>query len=155
MTFDKKRELLQTLLTPSGTISITPLYDDGLQLFLRVKQQGLECIVQYNSDAPYFLNARPKDVITKIKVYQYVTCQVSATRKGVFGWGLQMDGKYVGIVEFPPHRNILSKFHYELKKLVRNDLEPVLSCKVRFQCFTKDGKLRSPIIEELVDWTVA
>ncbi|MDN8593139.1 DNA ligase [Paenibacillus sp. 11B] len=161
MTFDKRRELLQTLLTPSETISITPLYDDGLQLFLGVKQQGLEGIVQYNSDAPYFLNSRPKNVITKIKAYQYVTCQVSATRKGAFGWGLQLNGKYVGVLEFPPHRDILSKFHHVSKKLVRNEnknwiyLEPVLSCKVRFQCFTKDGKLRSPIIEELVDLTVA
>lgn len=43
---------------------IKPLYDNGQELFSNVKEQSLEGIVQYNGSAPYYLNSRPKDVIT-------------------------------------------------------------------------------------------
>lgn len=155
-TFEERRELLQTLLPPSEVISVTPLYDDGQLLFSNVKEQGLEGIVQYNTSSPYYLNSRPKDVITKIKVYQLATCQVSSIKKSTFGWGLQIDGKYVGTLEFPPHRDIIFNIRAEAGKWIKKEtedwiyLEPVISCKVRFQCFTKDGKLRSPVIQEIV-----
>lgn len=153
-TFTERREILQTILPPSDTISITPLYDDGTQLFLNIKQQGLEGIVQYNSDASYYLDSRPLDVITKIKAYQFAICDVVSIRKNRFGWGLQMNDKYVGLLEFPPQRALIQQFHSIKKNLVRSEtkdwiyLEPLISCRIKFQCFTKNGNLRSPTLVE-------
>ncbi|RUS44956.1 DNA ligase [Cohnella sp. AR92] len=153
-TFQERRDLLQTLVQTTDILSVTPLYDNGEQLFTNVQQQGLEGIVQYNANSTYHLDSRPQDVIVKIKDYQYVTCQVSSIRKNSFGWGLQLEGKYVGVIEFPPHRNVIRAFHTISKQIIKGEnkewvfLEPILSCRVKYQCFTKDGKLRSPKFEE-------
>jgi len=118
-----------------------------------MQQQGLEGIVQYNGNATYHLDSRPQNVIVKVKAYQYATCQISSIRKSEFGWGLQMDGKYVGVIEFPPPKEFIQAFRSISRQIVIGEnkdwifLEPVLSCRVKFQCYSKDGKLRSPKFE--------
>ncbi|MFX3637346.1 MAG: DNA ligase [Candidatus Pristimantibacillus sp.] len=152
--FMQRREALMAAVENSESLSITPLYDDGEALFLKAKELGLEGIVQYNPDAPIYLNTRSKNMV-KIKAYQYITCQISSVRlKGGFGWGLTVDGRYVGVLEFPPSTEVLREFNKVSKQLIRHEhkswmyIEPVLSCKIKFQCFTKEGKLRSPKFEE-------
>lgn len=152
--FMKRREALSTIVQPSETLSVTPLYGDGQALFLKAKELGLEGICQYNPDAPVLLGKRSKDIV-KVKAYQYAVCQVASVRlKDGFGWGLTINGTYVGVIEFPPSSDVIREFNQVSKQLVRGEnkdwrfLEPVISCKIKFQCFTKDGKLRSPKFEE-------
>ncbi|MCY9749075.1 DNA ligase [Paenibacillus larvae] len=152
--FMERREALSAIVQRSETLSVTPLYDDGQALFLKAKELGLEGICQYNPDAPLQLDTRSKNMV-KVKAYQYITCQIASIRlKGGFGWGLTVNGKYVGVIEFPPSSDVIRAFNQISRQLVRGEnkdwcfLEPVISCKVKFQCFTKDGKLRSPKFEE-------
>ena len=155
-TFTERRNALQTILGASETISITPLYDNGEELFKNAAALGMEGICQYNPSGLYHLDCRPKNTIHKIKAYQYAICQIGSIRNDTFGWGLYQNGKYVGVTEFPPSKEILRQFHVVKEKLIRGEgkgwtyLEPLLSCKVKFQCHTKDGKLRSPKIEEII-----
>lgn len=152
--FKERRELLSSIVESSATLTVTPIFDDGHALFQKAKELGLEGIVQYNPDAPIRLDTRSKNMV-KVKAYQYITCQISSVRlKGNFGWGLTVNGRCVGVLEFPPSLEVILAFNQVSKQLIRHEdngwryLEPVLSCKIKFQCFTKEGKLRSPKFEE-------
>ncbi|MFX3643454.1 MAG: DNA ligase [Candidatus Pristimantibacillus sp.] len=152
--FIERRELLKAVVVNTEALSITPLYDDGEALFLKAKELGQEGIIQYNPDAPVNLNSRSWNMV-KIKAYQYIICQVSSVRvTGGFGWGLSVDGRYVGMLEFPPSTEVLRAFNQVSKQLIKHEnkgwlyIEPLISCKIKFQCFTKEGKLRSPKFEE-------
>jgi DNA ligase 1 len=156
--FINRREVLERIVPPSDVLSVTPLYQDGEHLFLRAKELGLEGICSYNGNpgpkSYYYLDSRPKDVWVKTKAYQYATCQVTSIRKNKFGWGLSINGKYVGVLEFPPPTSVTQEFYKIANQIVCSEnkdwifLEPLLSCKIKFQCYTKDGKLRSPKFEE-------
>ncbi|MCY9669583.1 DNA ligase [Paenibacillus alginolyticus] len=154
MGFMQRREALSAVVESSEVLSITPLYDVGETLFLKAKELGLEGICQYKPDAPMLLDTRSNGIV-KIKAYQYVVCQVASVRlNGGFGWGLTINGSYVGVIEFPPPSDAIRALNHISKQLVRGEnkdwrfLDPVISCKVKFQCFTKEGKLRSPKFEE-------
>ncbi|QQZ64584.1 DNA ligase (plasmid) [Paenibacillus sonchi] len=152
--FKERREILASVVTPSETLSITPIYKDGRELFQKAKALGLEGVCQYNPDAPMVLNGRSEHHVVKVKAYQYVTCQIVSIRKqGKFGWGLSINGNYAGLLEFPPSSDAIRKLNQITKQLTRGEgkgwvyLEPLISCNIKFQCFTKNGKLRSPKFE--------
>lgn len=155
-TFLKRRELLNELVNNNGEISVTPIYDDGAALFSRAKELGLEGIVQYNPQGKYHLDKRPKDVIVKVKDYKFAECQICSVRKGKFGWGLKLDGQYVGTIEFPPSVEAKRDMFSLLKKLTIGEdkdwifLQPLMTCKVKYQCKTKNGMLRSPKFEKWI-----
>ncbi|MCZ1268133.1 MULTISPECIES: ATP-dependent DNA ligase [Paenibacillus] len=154
-TFMERREVLESVVKQSETLSVTPLYDNGQELFKKAKELGLEGVCQYNGDAPMILNGRSERHVVKVKAYQYITCQIESVRlQGRFGWGLSVNGKYVGMLEFPPSHDKIRAFNQISKQLIRSEskgwryLDPIISCKIKFQCFTKGGKLRSPKFEE-------
>lgn len=157
--FINRREALESIVPTSEVMSVTPLYQDGKQLFLRAKELGLEGICSYNgkpgASSYYYLDSRPKDVWVKTKAYQYAICQITSIRKKEFGWGLSINGTYVGVLEFPPPSNVTKEFYQVAKQITRSEnkdwifLDPLLSCKIKFQCYSKKGKLRSPKLEEL------
>lgn len=153
--FTNRREALNKTVVQSDVISVTQLYDNADHLFSRAKELGLEGIVQYNPDSLYYLDSRPKNTFVKVKAYQYAICQVSSIKKSEFGWGLSINGNYVGMIEFPPSVQVRKEFNKVAKQIVCGEnnewifIDPLLSCKVKFQCYTKDGsKLRSPTFEE-------
>lgn len=149
-------ELLMRLVTPSSVISVTPMYEDAEGLFQKVKEIGLEGIVSKNPSSLYSLDSRPKDVWIKTKNYQFGEFKISGIRKSEFGWSLSNNGQYVGTIKFPPPSDILKAFGVVAKQIVKGEsknwihLEPVLTCKVKFQCFTKDDKLRHPTFESFI-----
>jgi ATP-dependent DNA ligase len=151
--FVERREVLESIVTTTEVISVTPLYEDGGGLFRRAKELGLEGIVSYNPDSFYCLDSRPKNVWVKTKAYQYAIVQITCVRKGEFGWGISIDGNNVGLVEFPPAAPIRKRIYNIVKKHIRSEnsewifLNPAIYCKVKFQCFTKGGKMRSPTVE--------
>lgn len=158
--FVNRRELLEKLVPESDVMSVTTLYTEGEGLFSKAKELGLEGICSYNGkpgpSSYYYLDSRPMNVWIKTKAYQYANCQISSIRKNKFGWGLSINGRYVGVAEFPPPKSILSEFHKLANKVVVKEdkdwiyLDPILKCKVKFQCYTKTGKLRSPKVECLI-----
>lgn len=153
-TFKERREILESVVKPSETLSVTPLYENGYELFQKAKELGLEGVCQYKGDAPMILNGRSERHVVKVKAYQKITCQIESIRlQGKFGWGLSVDGKYVGMLEFPPSLDQIRAFNQISKQLIRGEskgwryLDPLISCNIKFQCFTKSGKLRSPKFE--------
>ncbi|CAG7651185.1 DNA ligase [Paenibacillus allorhizosphaerae] len=151
--FMERRAILSSIVPSSDVMTVTPLYEDGNSLFEKARSMGFEGICQYNPSSPYYLDQRPKDVIVKIKNYQYADCQIASIRKGEFGWGLMLNGSYVGVMEFPPAEEVRREFYKFSKKLIRGEnkhwilLDPSITCRIKFQCYTKDGKLRSPKFE--------
>jgi ATP-dependent DNA ligase len=153
-TFMERRDVLSSIVQKSDELSVTPMYDDGCALFKRAKELELEGICQYNPKSNYYLSTRPLGVITKVKHYQHIICQVYFINKRKFGWGLIKNGVHMGVLEFPPSMDIKKEFYKFSKQLICKEeknmifLDPFISCKVKFQCFTKNGKLRSPVFVE-------
>lgn len=157
-TFKERREILESVVKPTETLSLTPLYQSGEKLFQQVKEIGAEGICQYNADAGIVLNGRSKHHFVKVKAYQYITCQIESIRlNGKFGWGLSLNGLNVGVLEFPPSQTEIRALTHISQQIKCNEtkgwryLTPLISCKIKFQCFTKNGKLRSPKFEGFCD----
>ena len=155
--FLERRQILQEVVPNSESLSVTPLFEDGEELFARAKAMGLEGICSYNvrpgAKSLYYLDKRPQDVWFKTKAYQYADCRISGMKKSSFGWSLSIDGRAVGVMEFPPGPAERKAFFSVAKQLVRGEskdwihLEPLLQVRVKFQCLTKTGMLRSPVFD--------
>jgi hypothetical protein len=76
--------------------------------------------------------------------------------KAEFGWSLQYrDGRYAGICEFvpPEARTVFSQIS---KQLIQSEnqnwlyLDALIRCRVKYQCLTHSGLLRSPGFVEFI-----
>lgn len=150
-------KILESIIKPSSKISITPSYNDGDLLYNNIVSIGAEGVVSKHRDSIYVSgSASNKNVWYKIKNYQYTTAVIIGYRKKEFGWGLSVDGKFAGVLEFSPMRKYLQEFYQNSKGLITKEnrewvyLEPEIKCRIKFQCFTKDGKLRSPYFIEFI-----
>ncbi|MGM0878916.1 MAG: DNA polymerase LigD [Bacillota bacterium] len=146
---------LDSIVTNDPYISTCPTYTDGEILFKRVKDLGLEGVVSKHLSERYFLDSRPHDVFIKIKNYQYEIINIKAIRKKKFGWVMVKDNEYKGILEFVPP--IERKAFYEIsKQLIINEdekyiyLDPLIQCKVKYQCLSKNGLMRSASLEKFI-----
>jgi DNA ligase-1 len=152
---EDRHEILQTIVAPSDLISVVQFHEDGAALFESVKSLGLEGIVSKKKGSRYTLDHRSANWL-KIKNYQYATVAITGIRKREFGWALQLEnGSYAGVCEFVP-KEARAAFFKIAKRLVRSEnqnwyyLEPLIQCRVKFQCYTKSGLLRSPSFVEFV-----
>jgi DNA ligase 1 len=141
-------ELLHELVATSEHLSVVESHVDGDALYQAVKASGLEGIVSKRKDSRYTLDHRSKEWL-KLKNYQFADVSISGIRKNEFGWALQFeDGHYAGVCEFvpPEARNV---FRQISKQLVRSEnqnwtyLDPLIRCRVKYQCLTRSGLLRS------------
>ncbi|WP_064199112.1 ATP-dependent DNA ligase [Brevibacillus brevis] len=146
--------LLESIVEPSNSISICPSSSDGQQLFNRVKELGLEGICSKSLNSRYLLDTR-SDHWLKTKVYMYETVTVTGIKKSEFACSLSKDGDYVGTMEFV-NKEARAKLHQRSKSLIVNEsndwryVKPEIQCKVKFQCYTKSGLMRSPSFVEFV-----
>ncbi|MEW9668640.1 DNA polymerase LigD [Ammoniphilus sp. 3BR4] len=138
----------------SKEISACESFEDGEELFHSVSKMGLEGIVSKRKGSKYTLDTRSHDWV-KVKNYQFEEVEIAAIRKDQFAWSLTKNGKYVGVTEFvPPDEK--KAFNQISKQIIRNEdknwiyLEPLIKCKVKFQCWTKSGLMRSPSFVEFV-----
>jgi DNA ligase-1 len=151
----ERLEILQNVISSNEVISITPSYENGSTLFENIVSIGGEGVVSKPKNGKYFFGI-PSSTHKwfKTKNYQYEIVQIGGIRKGTFGWSLFHQGIYVGVLEFPPPSKELKAFYKISKQLIRDDnkewifLDPLLSCKVKFQSYTKSGKMRSPSFVE-------
>lgn len=147
--------MLQDIVSPSDLISVVQSHQNGQELFDSVKNLGLEGLVSKRKGSRYQLNYRSQNWL-KVKNYQFATVTISGIRKKEFGWALQMpDGSHVGVCEFVP-QEARSAFFQIAKQIVRSEnqnwfyVDPLIQCRVKFQCFTKNGLLRSPSFVDFV-----
>jgi ATP-dependent DNA ligase len=154
----KRLEILKNLIIPDQRISITPSFEDGEALFKQVVAIGAEGVVSKPKDGIYtFGTSSGRNAWYKIKNYQYAIVEINGFKKKDFGWSLSIDGKYVGVLEFPPPKKQIFEFYSVAKQLIKREnenwiyIEPILKCKVKFQCYSRDGKLRSPSFVEYIN----
>ncbi|ATF13548.1 DNA polymerase LigD [Brevibacillus brevis X23] len=146
--------LLETIVEPSNSISICPSSSDGQQLFNRVKELGLEGVCSKSLNSRYLLDTR-SDHWLKTKAYMYETVTITGIKKDEFACSLVKDGKYIGTMEFAS-KEARSKLYQRSKGLISSEtndwryLQPKIQCKVKFQCYTKSGFMRSPSFVEFV-----
>ncbi|WCF11555.1 DNA polymerase LigD (plasmid) [Paenibacillus thiaminolyticus] len=158
MELSERLKVLDEIVLPNNMISITPSFEDGEALFKAIVEIGGEGVVSKPKNSRYrFGSCSDHNAWLKTKNYQYEDVYIGAIQKKKFGWSLLLNNKYVGVLEFPPsNKQIASEFYKLAKKYVYKEtkdwifLEPVLRCKVKFQSYTKDGKLRSPSFVEFV-----
>jgi DNA ligase-1 len=150
-------EKLQSIITNEPYISLCPTFFDGESLFERVVDLGLEGICSKSLNSRYHLDSRPtgKDAWYKIKNYQYDIVQIGALRKNQFGWMMLQDGKYRGILEFvPPDER--KAFYQVSKQLIQSEkknyiyLDTRIQCRVKYQCLSKKGLMRSASFVEFI-----
>ncbi|MGG1659521.1 DNA polymerase LigD [Brevibacillus sp. NRS-1366] len=146
--------LLDSIVEPSNSISVCPSSSDGQQLFNRVKELGLEGICSKKLNSRYLLDTR-SDHWLKTKAYMYETVNITGIRKNEFACSLSKDGEYVGTLEFA-NKDARSKLYKRSKTLMVSEtdewkyIRPEIKCKVKFQCYTKSGLMRSPSFVEFV-----
>jgi len=146
-------ELLQDVVLPSDAMSVVKTYASGADLFAYAEANGLEGCVSKRKDSRYRLDTR-SEAWLKVKCYQYQTVIVDGLRKGTFGWRMRdEDGRYLGILEFVPSaaRQAFRKFAGQIAVRETDEwtyLQPAIRCKVKYQCLSRNGHLRSPSFVE-------
>lgn len=152
---EERIQMLQSIVIPSDLISVVQFHDDGAALFESVKRLGLEGIVSKKKGSRYTLDHRSPNWL-KVKNYQYATVTISGIRKQEFGWALQLDdGSYGGVCELAP-QEARAALYKVAQQLIRSEnknwyyIDPLIKCRVKFQCYTKGGLLRSPSFVEFI-----
>lgn len=149
---EERLQMLSEVVQPDQYISFVQSFEDGASLFGATVNMGLEGIVSKRKGSAYMLDTRSPHWL-KVKNYQYETVEIGGIRKGEFAWSILKDGKYVGTCEFVPPKE-RQAFYQISKQIVRKEdknwiyLEPLIKCKVKFQCWTKTGLMRSPSFVE-------
>lgn len=151
---EDRLEVLNTIIQPSDAISICPTFDNGQQLFQSVASMGMEGIVSKRRGSRMELGVRSAHWL-KTKAWSYEeNVAITAIRKKKFGWALSRNGKYVGVTEFVPPK-IRKEFYPIAQQLKTHEddhwiyLQPLKQCKVKFQCYSKNGLMRSPSVVEV------
>ncbi|WP_426450685.1 RNA ligase family protein [Paenibacillus sp. S-38] len=147
---------LNKVVKQSNIISISQYFTDGTALFSKVKEKGLEGIVSKKIDSRYTLDHRSQSWL-KVKNYLYTEAAISGIRKKEFGWSLidPVSGKYLGVCEFADPESRKAFHHIAKQLVVREDknwiwIKPLIKARVKFQCWTKNGLMRTPSFQEFL-----
>ena len=170
-TLDKRKEILEEVLIPTYNVRIAPTYEDGIQLFEQMKQEGKEGIIGKRRDGRY---QRGAQIWLKVKCWKYnygpestgevfLVCGYTAGtgwRSPTFGALVlgRLDGTtltYVGSVGtgfdnvdlIPIHSDLVKShapcpFFREPEKATW--VTPRLSLKIKYLEYTNDWILRFP-----------
>jgi bifunctional non-homologous end joining protein LigD len=166
-----RRELLDLLSLPSGSLRRSPLYEDGIVLFERLRAEGGEGIVAKRKNSIYAPGRRSREWI-KFKLVQELDCVVAGWTEGrgnrSHTIGALLLGLYEGeVLQYISHTG--SGFDAEMLLLVEKKLRPLeidrcpfsirpktnarphwvtprLVVRVKFTHWTEDRHLRAPIL---------
>jgi DNA ligase-1 len=146
-TLTQRLEILNGIELPSP-IFICPSHENGDELFLAIKNMGMEGVVSKKKDSRWIENVRSKNWI-KSKAWKTVTVAICAIRKKEFGCMMTMDGKYVGNMELmlAKDKSLLYAMAERVKTKEDNKwiyLTPGIQCDVKFHSYTSSGIMRDP-----------
>lgn len=170
----QRREILQQTVRPSAHVQLVESFADGFGLFQVTKQLGLEGIVAKRIDSRYVSGKRHRDWF-KIKHFQEVEASIGGLQRKADGtWrsvylGLpKEDGllTFIGQAASGLTADDWNWLAQQARRLQRSSppfvdlpaqasqqgdvwLQPELRATVRFQAWTGNGHLRSPVIKQL------
>ena len=169
----KRRELLQTVVTPGGVLRISEVFPGaGEELLEAARGIGLEGVVAKHASSAY--ESRRSREWLKIKIVGeqefviggYTAPQGDRDYFGALVLGLYDEGKlqWVGNVGTGFDQKLLAGIFARLKPLVTDDcpfeerpkpdkgmtwVKPELVCQVRYANWTPDHRLRAPVFQGL------
>lgn len=171
-----RRELLASLTLPGVSLRLSPLYEDGRDLFERLRAEGGEGVVAKRKDSAYSPGRRSREWI-KFKLVQELDCVVAGWTEGrgnrSHTIGALLLGLYEGdALQYVSHTG--SGFDADTLKQVEKRLRPLeidrcpfstrpktnarahwvspsLVARVKFTHWTGDRHLRAPILLGLRD----
>ncbi|TAJ98569.1 MAG: DNA ligase D [Candidatus Manganitrophaceae bacterium] len=171
-----RRELLSSLSLPRGPVQRSPLYEDGIALFDRLRAEGGEGVVAKRKESGYLPGKRSREWI-KFKLVQELDCVVAGWTEGrgnrSHTIGALLLGLYEGeALQYISHTG--SGFDAEMLRQVEKKLRPLeinqcpfatrpktnarphwvtprLVARVKFTHWTEDRHLRAPILLGLRD----
>lgn len=149
----KRREILQSIITPSKELVITPsILGEGKRLFNLTKNRGMEGIVAKRIDSTYQINKRSYDWL-KYKHFKITDAIILGFKESPFALivGIRLkNGKDrpIANVEFGFKTEEKIAFRKIAKDLVIKNInetywiEPVLCCSIQYLEKTESNKLR-------------
>lgn len=150
----ERMEQLDSIITPSNSLQVTPSVDgDGSHIFEVTKEKGMEGIVGKKRDSIYQVNHRSKNWL-KYKHFKIIETVILAYKENPFSIlvGIELEnGRYKRLanVEFGfklEEKMALRHIAKSIITTVDRDLiwlEPRLYCKVQYLEKTNSGLLRS------------
>jgi DNA ligase 1 len=149
----KRIEILNDLNLPSPMF-VCPSHDNGNELFAAVKSMEMEGVVSKKKDSRWIPNTRSKAWI-KSKAWRTEIVEIKAIRKDEFGWLMNHDSKYSGVLEFVPAEARRKAYLLAEREKVKEDRKWVylpsgVYCKVKFHCYTSNGIMRDPSFVEFI-----
>ena len=153
----KRREALEEIVIPTNSCELSEMTDDGLALFLKIRDEGGEGVVGKNIHGHYVENKREW---LKVKTWQFGVFQAVGYTEGT-GWRkssfgalalANADNSFVGEVgtgfKANDIRDIQSYFSPGVcpwsKAPIKATWIKPFSVRIRYLEFTADGKLRFP-----------
>lgn len=128
-------------------------------LYELCKQEQLEGIVIKKKDAVYHSGKRPKSVWERVVVYQRERCIVTGFSKKEKSWyiGIRRGDhiESVGAVKYGLNTSKAKALYPKLLKSVIKEnqayaiVKPEHEILVRFRHYTKDGKMRLAVVEDV------
>lgn len=143
----ERLQILNSIQLPSP-IFICPSHDNGNELFVAIKSMEMEGVVSKAKSSRWIENVRSKNWI-KSKAWKTVTVDITALRKKEFGCMMNLEGKYVGMMEIMPAVAKQQLYLMAETVKVREDRKwiyfpPDIHCDVKFHSHTSSGIMRDP-----------
>jgi bifunctional non-homologous end joining protein LigD len=165
----QRKDILHEILKQNDILRISESFDDGVKLFEQIKQVGIEGIVAKRKESRYIENDR-SDNWLKMKTdirQEYVIGGWAESERGrlfgslLFGYYKGKDFYYLGHTgggfkdkEMPVLFRKLQKLEIKKKPFVNEAeadtkihwVKPELVANIKFDTFTRSGKIRKPAI---------
>ncbi|MFB5678784.1 ATP-dependent DNA ligase [Paenibacillus terreus] len=161
----ERKAILEEAIKENDVIKKIRYTEHGFTTFFDLcKQHQLEGIVLKKKDSKYYAGKRPPGVWQRIVVFQREECYITGYSKKDVSWLLGMDrgGRIVpvGAVKYGITGPIGKTTFPQLKKLTLREtkdyayVEPLIKVGVRFRHWNKDGSMRLPVVERLIQQVV-
>ncbi|WP_083676861.1 ATP-dependent DNA ligase [Paenibacillus glucanolyticus] len=153
-----RKEILEEAFSENESIKKIRYVEHSFKtLFSLCQQQELEGIVIKQRNSRYYSGKRPKNIWQRAVVYQRERCLVLGYSKKEIAWllGIERDGEIhpAGMLKYGITPSIRRQFFPKLLETTIKEtkqfayVKPQILVDVRYRYWTKQGKMRLPVLE--------